>query len=171
MNDCVFCERTPVESRVFYDQDSWYAFLTAPPYTKGQAILARKKSGTRCPTTLSLQNLKGVDVAIARVTQILLTHFRPKDILVASLRGRDPHVHFHLMPLWEEEEREWRNHSLRQKGYLMEYLGHVEHTAETRLEIERAKLGWSEDEYRNHVIPQVEVDVHALRAMSCYGSE
>lgn len=171
MNDCVFCDRTPLESRVFYDKDGWYAFLTAPPYTKGQTILAREKSMAHCPTTLTVENLKGVDIAIAAVTEILLAHFCPKDILVASLRGRYPHVHFHLVPLWEEEECAWRKHSLRKKGYLMEYLGYLEHAAETRLEAERAQMGWSEEEHRNHMIPQLQSDINALRSMSFYGSK
>ncbi len=168
MSYCVFCERTPLESRVFYDQEGWYAFLTAPPYTKGQTILALKKSTLQCPTALSAENLKGIDVAIAAVTQLLLTHYCPKDILVASLRSRDPHVHFHLVPLWEQEEHAWRKRSLRQKGYLMEYLGHVEHSAEIRLEAERARMGWSEEEHRDRIIPQLRSDVDALRIMSCY---
>jgi diadenosine tetraphosphate (Ap4A) HIT family hydrolase len=167
MNHCIFCNRTPLESRVFYDQHNWYAFLTAPPYTKGQTILALKKRDV-CPVGLTAENLYGLDIAIAAVSQILLAHYRPKDILVASLRGRDPHLHFHLVPLWEEEEREWRTKSLRKKGYLMEYLGHVEHTAETRIESERAQNGLSEDEYRELLIPQLRPDVIALRAMSLY---
>ena len=72
------------------------------------------------------------------------------------------------MPLWEEEERTWRNKSLREKGYLMEYLGHVEHTAETRIELERAQSGLSEDEHRELIIPQLQSDVTALRTMSLY---
>ena len=168
MSYCVFCDRTPLETRVFYDQQNWYAFLTAPPYTKGQTILALKRIDTQCPTGLTEENLKGLDVAIATVSQMLLSHFRPKDILVASLRGRDPHLHFHLVPLWEEEEREWRTKSLREKGYLMEYLGHVEHTAETRIESERAQNGLSEDEHRELLIPQLQPDIIALRAISLY---
>jgi diadenosine tetraphosphate (Ap4A) HIT family hydrolase len=109
-----------------------------------------------------------VDVAIAAVTKMLLAHFCPKDILVASLRGRDPHIHFHLMPLWEDEERAWRMQSHRKKGYLMEYLGYVEHSAETRIEIERATMRLSEDEHRERIIPQLQSDVDALRAMSHY---
>ena len=163
----MFCKRTPLESRVFYDQQNWYAFLTAPPYTKGQTILAFKKREV-CPVGLKAENLYGLEIAIATVSQMLLTHYHPKDILVASLRGRDPHLHFHLVPLWEEEEREWRKKSLRKKGYLMEYLGHVEHTAETRIELERAQNRLSEDEHRELIIPQLQSDVIALRAMSLY---
>jgi diadenosine tetraphosphate (Ap4A) HIT family hydrolase len=170
MSYCVFCNRTPLENRVFYDSHSWYALLAAPPYTKGQTILALKKSTTHCPTKLTVENLTGIDVAIAAVTQILLDHFCPKDILLASLRGRDPHVHFHLVPLWAEEEQAWRKHSLRRKGYLMENLAHMDYSAETRLEAERTQMGWSEEEHRDRIIPQLQPDVDALRALSCYGS-
>jgi diadenosine tetraphosphate (Ap4A) HIT family hydrolase len=171
MSYCVFCERTSLETRIFYDQHNWYAFLTAPPYTKGQTILTLKKLDTQCPTGLTAENLKGLDVAIADVSQMLLSYYHPKDILVASLRGRDPHIHFHLIPLWEEEELAWRKCSLRKKGYLLEYLGHVEHTAETRIETERAQNGLSEDEHRDLIIPQLQPDVTALRALSFYEKE
>ena len=171
MSYCVFCDRTPLKSRIFYDQFNWYAFLTAPPYTKGQTILTLKKINLECPTGLTAENLKGLDIAISSVSQILLSHYHPKDILVASLRGRDPHIHFHLIPLWEEEEREWRKRSLRKKGYLLEYLGHVEHTAETKLETERAQNGLSEDEHRELIIPQLQPDVNALRVISFYKEE
>jgi len=170
MNSCVFCDRTPLETRIFYDDHTWYAFLTAPPYTKGQTILALKRSDTHCPTALTAENLKGLDIAIAAVTQIMFSHYHPKDVLLASLRGRDPHIHFHLIPLWEEEERAWRESSLRKKGYLFEFLGYVEHTAETRLETERALHGLSEDEHRSLFIPQLQPDVDALRAISRYDS-
>ncbi len=53
----------------------------------------------------------------------------------------------------------------------MEYLGHVEHSAETRLEVERTRMGWSEEEHRDRIIPQLQADVDALRVMSYYESK
>lgn len=170
MSYCVFCDRTPLEARVFYDRYTWYAFLAAPPYTRGQTILARKKRDG-CPIGLTTENLTGLETAIAAVSRILLAYYQPKDILVASLRGRDPHMHFHLMPLWEEEERAWRKETRREKGFLMEYLGYVEHTAETRITAERTRSRLSEDEFRELTIPELKPDVNALRAISSYEIE
>jgi diadenosine tetraphosphate (Ap4A) HIT family hydrolase len=170
MSECVFCSRTALESRVFYDQGAWYAFLTAPPYVRGQTILALKNSTTECPTALTPNHLRGLDSAIPAVAGILSTHFRPKDILVASLRGRDPHVHFHLIPLWPNEEAAWREISHRQRGHLFEFLGHTEFTAEERARIEREQQGLSEDEQRQLHARQLLPDVQVLRDLSSYGA-
>jgi diadenosine tetraphosphate (Ap4A) HIT family hydrolase len=161
---CVFCERKPLEPRVFYDRFSWYAFLAAPPYAKGHTILAVKNSGTNCPTTLQHEHLKGLDVALADVVQTLLQHYRPKDVLFASLRGKDPHVHCHLVPLWQEQEREWRVQSLHEKGHLFEFLGYTEKTAQSKAQHEKIERGWSEEDQLLELKP----DVDALRVIAGY---
>ena len=169
MTSCVFCERSRLEQRVFYDEGSWYALLAAPPFTRGQTILALKNSAEDCPASLTIQHLKGLDIAIASVIDVLHRHFRPKDVLIASLRGRDPHIHFHLMPLWEVEEQEWRQQSHRERGHLFEYLGWVETKAKLRVERERAEYGWSEERHRAESAKQLQTDVDALRELTFYG--
>jgi diadenosine tetraphosphate (Ap4A) HIT family hydrolase len=170
MRDCVFCDRAPLESRVFYDQGPWYALLAAPPYVRGQTILALKNSTTECPTALTPNHLRGLDTAIPAVAGILMTHFRPKDILVASLRGRDPHVHFHLMPLWPDEETAWREKSHRQRGHLFEFLGHIEFAAEERARNEREQQALTEEEQRRLYGRRLLPEVRALRELSSYGA-
>ncbi len=132
--------------------------------------MALKNSGPDCPTALTRGYLRGLDVAIASVIDLMDQHFQPKDVLVASLRGRDPHIHFHLMPLWEAEEREWRRQSLREKGHLFEFLGYVERNAESRAQRERIERGWSEERHRAESAKQLQPDIVALRAIASYRS-
>ncbi len=155
---------------MFFDEGAWYALLAAPPFTRGQTILALKNSAADCPTSLTIQHLKGLDVAIARVVEFLHRHFQPKDVLIASLRGRDPHIHFHLMPLWEVEEQEWRQQSHREKGHLFEFLGYVETKAKLRVKTERMEHGWSEERHRAEAAVKLQPDVAALRVLTSYGS-
>ena len=117
---CVFCERGDnLQNRTFYEKGDWFAFLAAPEYALGHAILARV-TGAACPTTLTPQNLKGAELALVDVLQAIRSHYRPKDVLIASLRGEEPHMHWHLIPLWEEPEREWRLESKHESGHLFE---------------------------------------------------
>ena len=170
MKYCVFCDRDPLESRVYYDRDNWYAFLTSPPYVQGHTGLAVKRSGISCPTELTHAHLRGLDNAISDVAQLLLEHFIPKDVLFASLRGRESHLHLHLIPLWQDDEDEWRSQSGHERGHLFEYLGNLEKTRQLRAEQERNKRGWSEEEQRSRYMPQLQSDVDSLRALSSYRS-
>jgi len=170
MPSCVLCERTPLEPRVYYDWESWYAFLVSPPYVDGHTILAVKKTANDCPSDLSLRHLRGSDVAISSVVDLLKQHFQPKDVLFAALRGREPHVHLHLIPLWEKEELEWRSKSGHPKGHLFEFLGTLERTRQSEHEHERIERGWSVEQQRSVYLARLQPHIDALRALSSYGS-
>ena len=162
---CVLCERTPLEKRVYYDRGSWYAFLASPPYVDGHSILSVKKFGNECPEKLDALILRGLDSALADVVHIVTQHFQPKDILIASLRGRERHVHFHLIPLWEDLEHEWRSKSKHPKGHLFEYLGTLEKTRQAGHKLERKEKGWTKDEQRNAYLPSLLPHVDKLRKL------
>ena len=143
---CTFCERGPdIQNRVFYDRPDWYAFLAAPSYTKGHTILARQKAGAECPTLL-LRELQGIERALSELVEALRSHYKPKDTLVVSLRGKEPHVHWHLIPLWEEQERGWRLESRHENGHLFEFLADADRAAQAKAFDERIKHGWNAKE-------------------------
>ena len=102
--------------------------------------------------------------------KIIKKRYDRKDILLSSLRGSESHFHFHLVPLWEREEKGWRN---KQKdweqykdGHLMEFLGFLERTANERDEIERRKEGWSVEEQRKKIIILLGPEVEKLRIIA-----
>ena len=163
---CVFCEPNDLKERVYYDQESWYAFLASPPYVPGHSILSVKKLGDDCPEKLDASVLRGLDNAISEVVHIISQHFQPKDILIASLRGREQHVHFHLIPLWEDLEQEWRKKSKHPKGHLFEYLGTLEKHRQSGHKREREEKGWTKDEQREVFLPGLLPHVEELRKFS-----
>ena len=162
---CTFCERDPLEKRVFYDRGDWYALLAAPAYTKGHTIVARKKTDSHCPRLLLRAHFHGLDAALADVVEALRTHFQPKDVLVASLRGLDPHVHWHLIPLWAEEEGEWRRRFGFENGHLFEFMAHLDVAAQSHALAERTAHGWSVDEQRESMAETLLPDVRSLNAL------
>lgn len=168
---CVFCERQSLEPRVFYDHRRLVCLSSGTPSAEGHTILAVKNSRADCRTALWHEYLQGLDIALAGVVQALLRRYpRPQDVLVASLRGKDPHVHWHLVPLWQGQERGWRRQSLNEEGHLFEFLGHVEKTAQSKAQHERTERGWSEEEQRAHLQPDLQPDVDSLRAIIGYAS-
>jgi hypothetical protein len=74
-------------------------------------VLAVKAHGD-CPRELSATFLKGLDGALAEVSDALRRYYDPKHVVFASLRAKDPHLHLHLFPVTSNQEEEWR----KQKG-------------------------------------------------------
>ncbi len=130
--DCPFCKREKLEDRVFYEDDNWIAFLAAPYHTNGHCILAAKPIKRDrypvCPIVdvVGWRILEHIDAALVSVTDSLMKHYHPKDILFSSVRGDINHFHCHLIPLWDNEEKIWRKEHLYERGHLLEYLGYLE---------------------------------------------
>ena len=126
---CDFCSRADdLPDRIFYESKKWFAFLSAPPHTKGHTILAAQPHRGKCPQDMNEDVLKGLESALFEVTQAIKQCYdpQPKDILLASLRGDAGHFHFHLVPLWPEDEQPWRIVTGYKKAHLMEFLGALE---------------------------------------------
>jgi diadenosine tetraphosphate (Ap4A) HIT family hydrolase len=164
---CPFCDRKKLEPRVFYEKD-WCAFLAAPYHTKGHAILAARTLDKNCPTGLGQPILKSLGNDLARVADVLQKHYKPKDILVASVRGDIPHTHFHLIPLWPHEERKWRMQHVYEKGHLLEFLGMLERAGDSLAMNERIAFRWSEEEQRKDIVKRLRFDISALRKITGY---
>jgi diadenosine tetraphosphate (Ap4A) HIT family hydrolase len=168
---CQFCRRDQqLEERVFYDRKNWYALLAAPANARGHAILALKPGGARCPKKLLRAHLQGLDAAIADVVEALEQRYKPKDVLVASLRALDPHVHWHLIPLWTEQEREWRRRSHHEKGHLFEFLADIDKDAQSNALDERMQQDWSTADQRQHFNETLRSQVSRLRVVTGYAA-
>ena len=135
---CAFCRRDRAfAARTFYETDRWFGFLAAPPNIRGHAILAVKSTGA-CPQTLDRETLRDLDAALGDITAILTAHYRPKRVLFASLRAKDPHIHLHVFPVSEEDEQRWRQEKGEgyETGRFFEFLGEQEKAVNLGLRIE-----------------------------------
>jgi diadenosine tetraphosphate (Ap4A) HIT family hydrolase len=120
-----------VRERVFYEDRNrrWFAFLSAPPHTKGHVILAALRRNGGCPKKFNEETLVGFDVALREVIEAMrkcYTGIKDKHILLASLRGDTPHFHIHILPLWPREYSDWKKVTGYAGSHLMEFLGSLE---------------------------------------------
>jgi len=155
---CPFCNTKDLSKRIFYYQKNdnknnknknfkFFAFLAAPPHTRGHTILAvYSPSEKECPrklNSMTLSRLDGLGNALGDVIKVLKVHYDPKDILLASLRGDVKHFHIHLIPLDKNEESEWRKGTGYENSHLMEFIGALEKKGnyrELRLETNGVKV-------------------------------
>ena len=128
---CPFCTRPDdLPDRIFYeDADTgWFAFLSAPPHTSGHTILAALPRDKNCPQAFEIKTLRGIDRALCDVVAAIKECYAPHihDVLMASLRGDVRHFHLHLLPLWPEEEKQWRSVTGYPDSHFMEFMGALE---------------------------------------------
>jgi diadenosine tetraphosphate (Ap4A) HIT family hydrolase len=156
--------------RIFYRDKNWFAALAAPFHTKGHTILAALLKDYKCPKEFSEEVLAGLSTAMVKTIKIMKKCYTPKDVLLSSLRGSESHFHFHLIPLWEHEEKEWRDEQKDRgqykNGHLMEFLGYLEKRANERDEIQKKEEGLTDEEHRNRIIVLVGPEVRKLRAIA-----
>lgn len=153
--NCPFCDIEELKPRIFYDKGNWFAFLARTPLTDGHTILAAYPGASGCPRILEPSVLIGVDIALGDLIEPLRGHYKARNILFTSLRGSEPHFHFHLIPLLEKDEAPWRCAKGYKEGHLHELLGHLEKEAER----EKRKRCWSDK------------DIEALRSITGYRND
>ena len=173
---CPFCNSEKLLPRTFYTYANWLAFLAAPPHTRGHTILAAVCPQGNCPQKPDKKVLSGIGGALATVIEVLKEHFKPKDVLFASLRGSEAHFHLHLIPLWKVQEADWRMSKADQNfyatGHLLEYLGVLEQRGDRRAADERGINDWSEDTQREEAVKQeqFQFDLAGLRNITGWAS-
>ena len=156
-----------MDRRIFYRDKNWYAILAAPFHTKGHSILVAIRKGSQCPKEPSQEVLGGLSSAMATTIKIIKKCYQPKDVLLSSLRGDISHYHFHLIPLYENQEKKWREEREQlERGHLMQFLGDLEKDANKRDETERKREGWSEEEQRKQIIISLDPEAKKLRAIA-----
>jgi diadenosine tetraphosphate (Ap4A) HIT family hydrolase len=161
-----------LQDRIFYQNSElgWFAFLSAPPHTIGHTILAAIERGGSCPQEFDPETLHGLGTVLCDVVQAIRECYAPhiKDILFASLRGDIKHFHLHLLPLWPEEEKRWREVTGYCDSHLMEFIGSLE-KKQNFLVLERAaKKGKSEELQRLDSTTELSGEIQALRRITGY---
>jgi len=173
MNDkkeCPFCERNELlNSLIFYESkyksnNRWFAFLDSLPLTEGHTILALKKRRNKCPNKLTPEVFEGLENALKNVTRKLKKVYKTEDILFASLRGKTPHFHFHLIPLHKKDEKKWREKTLYEEGHLFEFLGYLECEKKVKeYPRQRISKNWSEDDQRKNKAKKLRTKIVELK--------
>lgn len=166
---CPFCDRNQIKDRIYYENSNWIAFLAAPYHTRGHSIIAAKKKGNECPRVKDLgwHIIRYFDSAVADVAESLMKYYKPKDILFASVRSDIAHLHCHLIPLWDDEEKAWRaQQRYDDPGHLLEYLGFLEKSGDKRAVFERITNGWTKEEQRKEITKTLKPYVEELRKLT-----
>jgi len=166
---CPFCNSQCLSQRIFFQNDKWLAFLSAPRHTRGHTILARLSSTQECPTQLDANNLSGLGDALSEVTKVIRQQYEPKDVLIASVRGDVKHFHIHLIPLNKEEEDAWRNVTGYKDSHLLEFLGSLERRRDFQV-LELEAKGKSEEQQRKDAETELEPEIQQLRNKTGYKS-
>jgi len=129
---------------------------------------------SNCPTEPSLEVFSGLPKALWNAIQAVKTVYQPKNVLLSSLRGSESHFHFHLVPLYEDEEKAWRNSQKNKEGYenghLMEFLGYLEKQGNERAKEEERKSGLSEEQQRTKIVASQKPEIEKLRLAAGYYS-
>ena len=126
---CNFNRDKNMQQRTFYQNERWFAFLSAPPHTRDHAILAARRRNRRCPQKFDKDTLGGLDAALIEVVKKMrkcYTRIKHEHILLASLRGDTPHFHIHILPLRPKEYNNWKRVTGYPGSHLMEFLGSLE---------------------------------------------
>jgi diadenosine tetraphosphate (Ap4A) HIT family hydrolase len=168
---CPFCDRKQIRDRIYYEKRDWIALLAAPYHVKGHSIIATNKKGNKCPRVKDLgwHIIRSFDFASAEVAEYLMKYYKPKDILLASVRGDIAHFHCHLIPLWGDEEKAWRaQQKYDDPGHLLEYLGFLEKSGDERAVFERIMNGWSKKEQRKEITKTLKPYVEELGKLTGY---
>ena len=174
---CDFCNTEKLIKRIFYCQKNddndkhyrYFAFLDGIPHTRGHTVLAVLSPSTKCPRLLNVTTLSRLGNALSDVIKALEAHYAPKDILLASLRGDVKHFHIHLIPLYKNEENEWRKVTGYEKHHLMEFIGSLEKRGNYRVLRSEAN-GVKEEQQRAKFEkdPKTIKDIKKLRNLTAY---
>lgn len=169
---CPFCDRSgDLPARVFYEDTDlgWFAFLTAPPHTTGHTILAACPRERQCPQDFDEQTLGGIGRALGAAVAALRQRYPgAKDVLFSSLRGNVRHFHLHLLPLWPDEEEQWRRVTGYADSHLMEFLGALEQRHDFMVLYRTVKEKKPEDVQRSEGAASLSGEIAALRQITGY---
>ncbi len=159
---CPFCNTNEIEKRTFYETPDWRVLLAAPFHVPGHTILAAKpKNG--CPKNFTKDCLAGFDEVLPKVADALKSKYKYTRLAVCSARAAESHIHFHLIPVYEKSEIEWRRRAGYQTGHLLEYLGYLESIGDAYWESIKATPGATADTERPKIEALILNDVLDLR--------
>lgn len=117
-SDCIFCKilAGTIPSRKIFEDDHAYAFLDIEPFEEGHTLVIPK---FHAETIFDLppEELAGIMPAVHRVAVLLRHRLGCDGMNVLQSNGACatqtvPHVHFHLIPRWNDRELHWGSKSL-----------------------------------------------------------
>lgn len=171
---CIFCDRSDdIPARIFYEnkEAGWYALLSAPPHTRGHAILAACNRDGRCPQQFDRRTLGTIGVALSEVVQAIRKHYSVQEVLLTSIRRDIRHFHVHLLPVWPAEEARWRSVTGYAKSHLMEFIGSLEKRRDFLVSERALRKGQSEEAQRQEATQKLLPEIRALRKQVRYKPE
>ena len=113
-----------------------------------------------------MEKMGAVLYSVSKAIKIM---YKPKDVLFASVRGEIKHFHFHLIPLYEEDEKKWKKEKqYKDAGHLLEFLGYLEKEGDTKALRERKQKGWNGDKQREEIEKKLEGKITLLQKVTGY---
>ena len=115
--DCIFCKIAAkrIPSSVVYEDEHSFAFLDIAPFEKGH-VLVIPRHHARLLTDLPLPALHALSDAVQTVAARLLEKLPCDGFNVVQNNGACatqvvPHVHFHVVPRWNDRAISWEPHA------------------------------------------------------------
>lgn len=113
--DCVFCKiiNGVIPSKRVYEDQNCYAFMDIAPFEKGHTLVVPKHH-TKLLTDLSEEMLTQLILATQRVAARILKALPCDGFNVLQNNGECatqtvPHVHFHIIPRWNNKDSHWHS--------------------------------------------------------------
>ncbi len=117
MNDpnCIFCKIVTGEipSRKVYEDETCYAFMDIAPFEKGHTLIV-PKDHAELLTDLSPDSLTKLILATQKVAGHIVKVLECDGFNLLQNNGECatqtiPHVHFHIIPRWNNTELSWHS--------------------------------------------------------------
>lgn len=110
---CIFCKilAGKIPSTPVYQDEFAYAFLDISPFEKGHTLVIPRFHAARL-VDLPVEWLQQMMPAVQRTASLLLAHLPCDGFNLLQSNGRCatqvvPHVHFHVIPRWNNREMNW----------------------------------------------------------------
>ena len=114
-SNCIFCKIVAgqVPSHKVYEDEFNIAFLDIAPFEKGHVLVVPKHHAAYF-TDLPSERIPALGMAVQRVAAMLLERLPCDGFNLVQNNGACanqvvPHVHFHVIPRWNDQEISWKS--------------------------------------------------------------
>lgn len=105
-NTCFICERAIPAESIIYEDNTRLAFLDKYPPTQGYTLVAVKNHVTDI-THLSKAEYLSLQELVHQIARSIQTALKPEKICILQTGGFVPHLHFHVIPIYESLTKEF----------------------------------------------------------------
>ncbi len=98
---CFICKHQIDDSDIIFENDKFIAFLDLYPPTKGYTLLAVKKH-LEDITELPEKEYLELQEILFKISKAIKKTFNAKRICILNSGGLLTHLHFHIIPMYEE---------------------------------------------------------------------